>query len=132
MFFDRNGFRFLNRECKPDRQDGLPRAQSGYRTIIVPLAIPDPVASAIEAGERHEEHIGVHCRSSIQWLADAETHQLERLAGSPRMEAEKRVVHAGKAQRDAPSIKGFEEWARIDFAADRPVGGYDPGLCQFG
>ena len=128
----RDGFDFLHRKSKPDACNGLDFAQMRERVVIIPGAIADAMAQAVERGQRHQHDVGNDFRRRRRRLGDTERPEQQPVIWGPRTKDQRLAARGDRRQRKLCAAGGEFSHQRqwIDLAADRRIAGNHRALRQ--
>ena len=122
MGFDLHFVDLLNRIGEPDGQDRMLRFESRDGPVEMALAVADAPSAAVEGDERHEQRLGEDLRRIGSGLAHAEAAFDQNIAGPPQAPAQVGMEDLGEGNVLPALDQRLHEAARIDLAADRPIG----------
>ena len=100
--------------------------------VEMALAVADATAAPVERRQRDEERRRVDLRRIRPRLMHAESALDQRIARLPQPKAEMRVDDLRKRHLLPAGGERLHDRARIDLAADRPIGADRAGLFQLG
>ena len=120
--FKRHVVNLLGRIGETDGQNRVLRLQCGDGAVEMAFAIADPASSAVEGREGNEKCRGKDFGRIGPWLAHAKSALDQGIARLPEPKAQMGMDDLRERDLLAAGDKRLHERARIDLAADRPIG----------
>src|SRR5687767_3188608 len=122
----------LDRIAKADGENRMPGREGRDGAVEMALAVPDPPAASVEAGERDDESLRKAFRRVGPRFLHAQPAFGERIARAPRPPDQVRIEDLRERDALAALRQAAKNRPRVDLAVNRPVAAHRIGVLEIG